>query len=120
MEVPTVTEADLAATMFPFVKERVRTTTVPPAPQNLRAKHGPVSGQVICTCQIDMENIRVLEVQWTLDPVAGPWIEAASSTKARGFAVDGLPRGKDVWIRVRARNVIGLGEWSDPFTIMVM
>lgn len=31
----------------------------------------------------------------------------------------GLTRGKDVWVRVRARNVKGAGVWSNPAVIMV-
>lgn len=30
-----------------------------------------------------------------------------------------LTRDKDTWFRVRARNIIGPGPWSDPATIMV-
>jgi hypothetical protein len=38
---------------------------------------------------------------------------------SRAFKFANLPRGKDVWVRVRARNVVGPGPWSDPATIMV-
>jgi hypothetical protein len=37
----------------------------------------------------------------------------------RSFKFSGLTRGKDVWVRVRARNSVGAGAWSDPATIMV-
>ena len=38
---------------------------------------------------------------------------------SRAFKFSGLTRGKDVWVRVRARNAVGAGAWSDPATIMV-
>ena len=45
MEVPNVTESDLAATGFPWVKERVRTTQPPPAPLDLTLRHGDLQGK---------------------------------------------------------------------------
>ncbi len=120
METENVTETDLASTEFPVVKERERTTNVPPAPSDLRLRHGPISGQLVADCKLAMENIRLLEVQWALDPMNGPWTDADPTTSSRGFKIEALPRGKDVWVRVRARNVIGAGAWSDPATIMVI
>jgi hypothetical protein len=115
-----MTETNLAATKFPLVKDRERTTAVPPAPGDLRLRHGAISGQVVGSCRLPMEKIRLLELQWTLDPTNGPWTDAEPTTNSRGFKIDGLPRGKDVWVRVRARNVIGAGGWSDPATIMAI
>jgi hypothetical protein len=120
MEVANATATDLAGTDFPLVKGRTRTTNVPSAPINLRLKHGAVSGEVLGRCQLLDENVRSLEVQWALDPNAGPWTDGEPTTNSRAIKLDALPRGKDIWERVRARNVVGASEWSDPATIMVI
>jgi hypothetical protein len=120
MQVPDATAVDLAASLFPMVKERERTTNVPPAPGDLRLRHGQRSQEVIASCKLRMANIRTLESQWTLDPTNGPWSNPEPATSSRRILLSGLPRGKDIWVRVRARNVIGPGGWSDPATIMVV
>ena len=120
METPGVTEADLAATEFPMAKEVQRTTTVPPAPANLRLRHGAISGQILGRCDTLGDNIKTYEIQWTLDPNAGPWTDGEPTTSSLRLKFDGLPRGTDIWVRVRARNVVGAGAWSDPATIMVV
>lgn len=55
----------------------------------------------------------------TLDANAGPWSEIVVFPNSRSIHFENLARGKDTWFRVRARNVIGAGPWSDPATIMV-
>jgi hypothetical protein len=115
-----VTETDLAETLFPMAKERERTTQRPQAPDNLQIKHGPLSGQVVGRCRLRERNIRWLEIQWAFEPNAGPWIDGEPTSNSRELKLEGLERGKDIWVRVRARNVVGAGAWSDPATIMVM
>ena len=119
METPGVTDTDLAGSDFPILKERVRTTAPPAAPGNLRLRHGTMPGQVIGTCDPAGDNIRGYEGQWTLDLNAGPWTDLEPFPNSRALRGDDLPRGKDIWSRVRARNSIGAGAWSDPATIMV-
>ena len=115
-----VTEADLAGTGLPLVKERTVTTEVPPAPLNLRLRHGALPGEVDGTVEaIPGGNIRSYEGQWALDADAGPWSEVAVFPNSRALHFPGLARGKDTWFRVRARNIIGAGPWCDPATIMV-
>jgi hypothetical protein len=58
--------------------------------------------------------------KWTLDPNAGPWTFAPTTTSSRGVKLEGLPCGKDFWVRVRSCNVVGSGPWSDPATIMAI
>ncbi len=66
------------------------------------------------------DNILIYEAQYTLgDPTVGPWIDIEPFSSSRHFEIPGLPRGKDVWVRVRARNANGPGPWSDPATTMV-
>jgi hypothetical protein len=115
-----VTEPDLAGTGMPLVKERTATTDVPPAPTNLRLRHGNMPNTVDGTCDpIPGGNIRSYEGQSTLDANAGPWSDIIVFPNSRSLHFTGLTRGKDTWFRVRARNIIGAGPWSDPATIMV-
>lgn len=114
------TETDLASTGLPAVKQRSQTTNPPDAPQNLRLRHGQMPGTVDGVVDpIPGGNIRSYEGQSTLDANAGPWSETVVFPNSRAIHFDGLARGKDTWFRVRARNVIGAGPWSDPATIMV-
>ena len=117
---PTVDETDLAGTGFPLVKERARSTTAPDAPSNLRLRHGQAPGDVGgMFTPPPGSNTRTFEGEWTLDPINGPSTRIEPFTNSRGLLFPGLPRGKDVWGRGRARNTIGASAWSDPATIMV-
>ncbi|MDQ2868922.1 MAG: fibronectin type III domain-containing protein [Verrucomicrobiota bacterium] len=64
-------------------------------------------------------NNIIYEVEWALDPMAGPWTAGEPFTDTRRLILSGLPRGKDIFVRVRARNTNGPGPWSDVATIMV-
>jgi hypothetical protein len=115
-----VTDADLAGTGFPQVKQRVQLTEPPPAPQNARLRHAQMPGGVDGTVDpIPGGNVRSYEGQWTHDPVNGPWSETFTFPNSRALKFTDLARGKDTWFRFRARNTIGAGPWSDPATIMV-
>ena len=117
---PNVTDADLASTGFPQVKQRVQLTEPPDAPQNLRLRHGQMPGSVDGAVDpIPGGNIRSYEGQWTLDANNGPWSETLTFPNSRALKFEGLARGKDTWFRIRARNTVGAGPWSDPATIMV-
>jgi hypothetical protein len=115
-----VTDTDLASTGLPATKQRSQTTEPPDAPQNLRVRLGQMPGTVDGVVDpIPGGNIRSYEGQWTLDANAGPWSEIVVFPNSRAIHFAGLERGKDTWFRVRARNVVGAGPWSDPATIMV-
>jgi hypothetical protein len=110
-----VTDAELASTGLPAVKQRTQLTEPPPAPQNLRMRHAPNPGGADGTCDpIPGGNIRCYEGQKTLDPAYGPWSEIFTFPNSRSLNFRNCERGKDTWFRVRARNTIGPGPWSDP------
>ena len=119
-QVTDVTDVQLAEIGLPVAKTRTRYTTAPGACQNLRIKHDGNPGVVIGRCQPMKEGTRFYETQWTLDPNGTDWTDGETTPSSRGFKWTGLPRGKDVWFRVRAVNAVGPGAWSDPATIMVM
>jgi hypothetical protein len=72
--------------------------------------------QVMCD---PVARAKAYELQYTLDPNAGPWIDAGTFSSTRGLGLTGLTRGKDHWARVRGVGPSGVGAWSDPATIMV-
>ncbi len=114
-----VTDVDLASTGLPAAKPRTHTTEVPNAPANLRLRHGKMPSTVDGTVDpIPGGNIRTFEGQWS-HTADGPWSETFSFPNSRAIHFAALERGKDTWFRVRARNVIGAGPWSDPAFIMV-
>ncbi len=114
-----VTDIDLAAIGLPVQKARTRETQAPGMCENLRPRHGNNPGEVLAVCDPVGTNIRLYDAQFTLDPNAGTWTDAGSFPNSRAFKFTGLARGKDTWFRVRGRNTVGPGAWSDPATIMV-
>jgi hypothetical protein len=79
-----------------------------------------MQGEVLAKCVPPETNIRIYFLQWTLDPNGGVWNDGGSCTNSQSFRLSGLPRGKDIWVRVAAVNTVGQGAWSDPATIMVI
>ena len=118
-QVANVTNTDLAAIGIPVVKKPTRTTQPPDQVQNVVLDNGANSGEVEGTCDPAGYNTRVYEGQWTLDPNGNSWSETSIFPNSRSIMFTGLTRGKDVWVRVRARNVKGAGAWSNPAVIMV-
>lgn len=118
-QVAGVNDTNLAAIGLPVAKTASRVTEPPAVCENLRLSHGSLPGEVRGRCQPPAGNIRVYEGQWTLDPNGNSWSDPETFPNSRAFKFSGLPRGKDVWVRVRARNTVGAGPWSDPATIMV-
>jgi hypothetical protein len=121
-QIANVTDTDLAAIGLPVAKTPARTTTVPPVCENLRLSYGTNSGEITGRCDPVDGHIRVYEGQWALDPNGtngDGWHSPETFPNSRAFKFAGLTRGKDVWVRVRARNTVGAGPWSDPATVMV-
>jgi hypothetical protein len=117
---PNVTEADLATTGYDLPKPRTLTGAAPDAPKNARVKHSGQTGVVIPQCNaVKGGGVRVYEVQWTLDPNNGPWNDGGSFPNSRAMKLIGLPRAKDVWVRIRVIGTNGPSAWSDPATILV-
>ena len=118
--VPGVTEADLAGTGFNLRKTNVHTSAPPDAPQNVRLKATGISGELQILLAAVM-RAAFYEVEYTQDPVNGPWTLAPAFNSTRGMALTGLTRGKDYYVRVRAvATGQNRGPWSDIANAMAM
>lgn len=118
-ELPSLTDSQIASLGLPLQKDPVHTGGVPGVQADLVLRHGDMPGAVTGSLKAVGDNNIVYEAEWTLDPTAGPWTAGEPFTNTRKFTLSGLPRGKDVFVRVRARNTNGAGPWSDVATIMV-
>jgi len=111
--------AKLSTTGFPLRKETSQTSEAPEAPTNLRLQ---ITG---ITCEVRVlfkasKRAKGYQVQSSLDPNFGVVTDYDPFSGSRNVILRGLPRAKDIWIRVRA---IGphhtKSAWSDPATILV-
>ena len=116
--IPGVTDAMLATTGFELRKQPSSSGETVAAPQNVRLKQTGVTGVVQVLCDA-VKGASAYEMQYTLDPNAGPWIDGETFASTRGIGISGLTRGKDYWVRLRAIGTNGPGPWSDPATILV-
>lgn len=107
-----VTEADLATTGFDLPAARTRTSAPPEAPTNVRLKPGTKSCTIVPRCDaVTSGGVRVYEAEWTLDPNNGSWNNGGSFPSSRAMELNGLPRAKDVWVRVRVQGTNG-HQWA--------
>src|SRR5436853_1835562 len=116
--VPNVTDEMLATSGFDMRKVPAFSGEPVIAPGNLRLKQTGVSGVVQVMCDA-VNRAQAYELQYTLDPNAGPWTDGGTFASTRGIGMTGLNRGKDYWARIRAVGPNGPGAWSDPATILV-
>lgn len=109
----------LATTGFDLRKDPGQTGEAPIIPANLRLKLTGTSGELQVLFDAS-GRAKSYQVQTTLDPNAGPWTDYDTFSSSRGIIVKGLPRAKDVWVRVRAIGPNNTKSgWSDPATILV-
>ncbi|MEQ1862631.1 MAG: hypothetical protein ABMA13_22150 [Chthoniobacteraceae bacterium] len=94
---------------------------VPAAPENLRLRHGDVSGEVVARYRPDRER-SMNEVQKCFgDPnVEANWQHAGMYGGGKA-TIGGITPGALVWIRVRTCGNKGvMGAWSDPAQIRAL
>ena len=115
----TTERAVLVHSGYDLRKINERDTTPTAKPENLRVKPTGIPGEAKLDCS-GVPNVLTYEMQWTLDPNAGPWNAAGIVPSIRAMLIEGLQRGKDTWFRVRAYGPNGAGPWSDPATMMVV
>ena len=108
---PNVTDAMLATSGFEMRKTPTFTTEPVTAPGNMRLKQTGVSGVVQVMCDA-VNRAQAYELQYTLDPNAGPWTDGGTFASTRGIGITGLTRGKDYWARIRAVGPNGAAAWK--------
>ncbi|MEI7732817.1 MAG: fibronectin type III domain-containing protein [Verrucomicrobiota bacterium] len=82
--------------------------------------------QVMNLCAVTVSDQGKLAVKWkkakfatlyeistTDDPNIGTWTLRSAASKCKE-TLEGLPSGKRIWVRVRAKGSAGYGLWSDP------
>lgn len=105
------------STKYPLQKER-SALGIQPAPSNVRAKHGKVSGSVACTS--DGSDHRVMyDWQSAVGENPGTWITEPSTNSASATFSGHVP-GSWLNVRVRIRVPAGAGDWSGVAKIMVV
>jgi len=110
--------AKLSTTGFDLRKKAVQGEGLVAAPQNLRVKHGPLSGEVLLRCA-PVPRASAYEARSTQD-LAAAWTEHPPCTSSQRILIPGLQRGKDYYFEVRAIGANGPGPWSDIATLMVV
>ena len=107
---------------FPgYVTSRSADTSAPAAPENLRLRHGDVSGSILARYKAARQP-STNEVQKNAgNPnTEADWV-AAGIFQGQKAEVSGLTPGTKVWIRVRTTGLRGvMGAWSDAAQIMVI
>jgi len=108
-----------------FVLRSAPTPSGPtPRAVNLKLSIGDAAGQVDGDWDsLYRQGVKSYEVQTVInplnnDPNSGSWAQQPTVTKSK-CTLAGFASGARIWVRVRAIGPNGLGEWSDPATIIV-
>lgn len=92
----------------------------PGVPERLRLRDGVLKGQL----RLDFDAVRAA---WEYEVIVGEselnseevlWIREFNTTNSRGNVLTDLVSGLVYHVRVRARNGRGLGDWSDPVSLL--
>ena len=94
--VPGVTNVDLAGTGYELRQPNHHTAQPPAMPTGLRLKYAGITGELQVLLNA-VPRAAFYEVEYTLDPVNGPWTDVPAFGSTRGMTLTGLTRGKDYW-----------------------
>ncbi|HTD29791.1 MAG TPA: fibronectin type III domain-containing protein [Xanthomonadaceae bacterium] len=103
---------------FPAQKKRGHPVGVLLAPQNVRLRRGLVTGQLLARCKAERS---ASSYQWRYATALAPtaWTQADAVTTA-SFTLNGLARGTDYIVQVRAIGAAGSSDWSSAATVMAV
>lgn len=107
---------------FPsYTAGRTNSSALPGAPQNLRLRHGPLSGTIVARYRQQGQRSTNEAQTCTGDPtVESNWQYAEAYRNGRAL-IRGLPVGSTVWVRIRTAGPGGaMRPWSDPGKIVVI
>ena len=85
-------------------------TLLPPAPLTLNTLRAEITGEIILKWETT-HKAKISLVEYTLDPINGPWISAGQSSRSK-FVAKGLQPGQLYYFRVAQFNTAGMGPWS--------
>jgi len=110
--------AKLLSSGFPAQKPRGRPASVLTAPQNVRLRPARVSGQLLARCKV-LDEAKAY--QWRFATALAPtvWTQLDPVTSA-SITLQGLTRGTDYIVQVRAFGTRGSSDWSDAATLMAV
>lgn len=89
-----------------------------PPPINVRLFFTGVSCQILMKCKA-VPGALNYHGQYSLSPT-GPFTDIDAFSNSQKILFEGLPRGQDVYFRVRANGASGPGGWSSIVSIMVI
>lgn len=100
---------------------RVPNDRPPPAPENLRLKHGKLSGTVVARYKPGrVPSVNEVQVCLTDPGVESAWVTWGMFPGGKA-ELKGLTPGAVLWVRVRTVGLKGvMGAWSDPAQIRVL
>ncbi|MES2477328.1 MAG: hypothetical protein V4640_16195 [Verrucomicrobiota bacterium] len=111
------TEEQFLSSKYPLRKEGAP-IGIQPAPSNMRAKHGKVSGSLDASC--DANEHRVLyEWQTAVGQNPTDWTIQPTSNSSRS-TFSGFTPGTWVNVRCRVRVPAGAGDWSSVVQLMMI
>lgn len=94
---------------------------VPSVPQEIKLKDGALSGQIKVSFK-RAKNVWMYDIQLGTEAPPGEeldWGELYQTTVSRGTVIGNLTIGQRYYVRVRALNGKGAGDWSQPISMLV-
>ena len=107
---------------FPgYLTQRSADTSAPAAPENLRLRHGDVSGSILARYRAQRQpSTNEVQINTGNPNTEGDW-RAAGIFQGQKAEITGLTPGTKVWVRVRTTGLRGvMGAWSDSAQLMVI
>ena len=107
---------------FPgYLTQRIADTAPPAAPENLRLRHGDVSGSILARYKAARQpSTNEVQINTGNPNTEGDW-RAGGIFQGQKAEIPGLTPGTKMWVRVRTAGLRGvMGDWSDAAQIMVI
>ena len=107
---------------FPgYLTQRSADPTPPGAPENVRVRHGDLSGTLLLRYSAQRQpSTNEVQINTGNPNTATDW-RTAGIFQGQKAELTGLTPGTTVWIRVRTVGLVGvMGDWSAPTQIMAI
>ena len=107
---------------FPgYLTQRSADPTPPGAPENVRVRHGDLSGTLLVRYRAQRQpSTNEVQINTGNPNTAADW-RAAGIFQGQKAELTGLTPGTTVWIRVRTVGLRGvMGDWSDAAQLMAI